>query len=211
MKPVFITGVGTDVGKTLVSAIVVKALNASYWKPVQAGGLDNTDSDIVSALAGPAIKIYPEAYRFKMPASPHTAAAAEKLEVDLDYLRVQYETLTHDGPLVIEGAGGLLVPLNSKQFVADLVPLFNAQIILVSRGYLGSINHSLLTAEVCKSRGLDVAGWIFTDENRGYEKEISSWSGFPLIATIPYIQNREPVSIAEMAELIREPLLNALH
>ena len=209
MRPVFITGIGTDVGKTLVSAIVVKALNAAYWKPIQAGGLESTDSDFVKNMTGQIT--YPEAYQLKMPASPHTAASAENVTLDMDLIRQKFKSLATQSALVIEGAGGLLVPINNNKFVADLVPLFDARIILVSRGYLGSINHSLLTAEYCRSRNLDVAGWIFTDENRGYESEISAWTNLPVIATISRLEHIDAETIAALAEDIREPLLKSLN
>jgi dethiobiotin synthetase len=211
MRPVFITGIGTDVGKTLVSAIVVKALNAAYWKPIQAGGLEYTDSDFVNSMTGGVRTMHPEAYRLQMAASPHTAAKAENITIEPAWLKERFESLRQEGSLVIEGAGGLLVPINNEQFVADMVSLFDARVILVSRGYLGSINHSLLTAEFCKGRNLDVAGWIFTDENRGYEKEISGWTKLPVIATIPRLERVDPETISALADKIREPLINALN
>ncbi|MBS1660882.1 MAG: dethiobiotin synthase [Bacteroidetes bacterium] len=182
MQPIFITGIGTGIGKTLVSAIVTEALGASYWKPVQAGFDEGTDSQWVGERTAGARRI-PEVYKLKMPASPHIAAREEGVVIDLDRIAA---AMPADRPLVIEGAGGLLVPLNDREFVLDLVRRLDATVILVSRNYLGSINHSLLTAEVCRSHGLRVAGWIFNDQYLAYEEEIVAWSGIPAIGSIPF-------------------------
>ena len=120
MRPVFITGIGTDVGKTLVSAVVVKALNASYWKPIQAGGLDNTDSNFVNNLTGRVHTIHPEAYRLQMAASPHTAARAENIRIETAFLEERFKSLPETDALVIEGAGGLMVPLNDKGLLTSI-------------------------------------------------------------------------------------------
>src|SRR6187399_2352796 len=158
MRPIFITGIGTDVGKTVVAAIVTEALDAVYWKPVQAGFDQGTDTEWVGArLSGGAGRTAPEVYKLRKPASPHIAAREEGIQISLDKIRA---SMPEDRPLVIEGAGGLLVPLNQQEFVVDLVRRLDARVILVSRNYLGSINHSLLTAAVCQAHGLDVAGWI---------------------------------------------------
>lgn len=152
----FVTAIGTDCGKTVVSAILCRALQADYWKPVQAGL--PTDADQVKSLVD--LKrsvIHPETYRLKTPASPHAAAFIEGKHIQLDHFGLP----DHKGDLIIEGAGGCLVPLNDTEFVIDLASKFNTQVILVSNFYLGSINHTLLTFEALKARKLSVRGIIF--------------------------------------------------
>src|ERR1700676_5085320 len=150
MKPIFIAGIGTGVGKTLVAAVVATALGGDYWKPVQAGYEQGTDSEwIKSVFQDRFSNIYPEVYKFKLAASPHIAAAKEGVEISIGTIIRQFREIrdkhaNSNRPLVIEGAGGLLVPLNEKDFVIDLVEKLDAKVLLVSRNYLGSINHSLL-------------------------------------------------------------------
>jgi len=199
MRPIFITGVGTDVGKTVVAAIVTEALGAIYWKPVQAGYDQGTDTEwVAERLSDP--RTFPEAYKLALPASPHIAAREEGVVISLDKIA---EKMPLDRPLVIEGAGGLLVPLNEEAFILDLIQRLDARVILVSRNYLGSINHSLLTAAVCKAHGLDVAGWIFNGEPSGYEQEIEKWSGIRRIASIPQTGNPDREFVAREAKRIQ--------
>jgi dethiobiotin synthetase len=163
----FVTAIGTDSGKTLVSAILCTALGADYWKPVQAG--HPTDSDTIRELtAGSDIKVHPERYVLQMPASPHAAAAAEGIAIAL----ADFKLPATNQSLVIEGAGGALVPLNEKDFVIDLASRFKAKIILVSNIYLGSINHTLLTWEALHKRGLETAGIVFNGESNAATEDI---------------------------------------
>lgn len=222
MRPLFITGIGTDVGKTLVAAILAEALQADYWKPVQAGYAEVTDSEWVRGVLGHGRdpmasegRVHPEVYKLAMAASPHIAAREEGKVINLEEIVARYGQLEASGswvsaaPLIIEGAGGLMVPLNEKEFVLDLAIKLDASLILVSRNYLGSINHSLLTAAVCKGRGLRVAGWIFNDQYLHYEQEIAQWSGIPAIASIPRAERPDAAWIREQAERIR-PLAQSL-
>lgn len=208
MQPIFITGIGTGVGKTLAAAIVTKALQADYWKPVQAGYEDGTDSGWVgNMLDGSTTAVHPELFKLKMAASPHIAAREENKYIDLGDIRKALEdimlSLHGTGKnLVMEGAGGLLVPLNETEFVADLIKQVQAKVILVSRNYLGSINHSLLTAEVCRYYKLDVLGWIFNDQYLAYEEEIMHWSGFPKIGAIPFTTNPDKKFVNDQALLL---------
>lgn len=205
MKPIFITGTGTDVGKTLVAAIVVEALQADYWKPVQAGYENGTDSLWVQEmLSNKRSVIHPELYKLKMPASPHIAAAAEQKEIKIKKI-VAHLPKTKNR-LIIEGAGGLMVPLNNKELIIDLIKKLEAKVIIVSKNELGSINHSLLTAAVLKKEKINVAGWIFTEEYQNYEREIGEWSGYPVIASIKHLPDISKETIN--AEAIRMfPLL----
>ena len=165
----FITGIGTDVGKTIASSIVVEALMADYWKPIQAGDLDNSDtSKVQNFVSNSKSQYYDNAYKLNTPASPHYAAQIDNVEIELSAIREPSTT----NNLVIEGAGGILVPLNATDCIIDLIKA-DYKVILVSRHYLGSINHTLLTIEVLKSRGIGVAGIIFSgDENKASEEII---------------------------------------
>ncbi len=157
MKRYFVTGIGTGVGKTVVSAILTQALGADYWKPIQAGDLESSDTRRVRDLVTDArSRFHVEAWRLARAESPHAAARAEGKEIILESLVPPATT----NSLVIEGAGGLLVPINARQLMVDALPLFEAEIVLVSRHYLGSINHTLLTLEALARRSIPVAGLV---------------------------------------------------
>ncbi len=208
--PIFITGTGTGIGKTLVSAIITEALHADYWKPIQAGIAEGTDNDKVKSLVtNSSTTYYDEVYKLKLSASPHIAAREEGDNIDLNKIIEHYKTITSK-TLVIEGAGGLMVPLNENDFVIDLIERLQAKVILVSRNYLGSINHSLLTAALCRQRKLDVAGWIFNGGYQHYEEEIAGWSGYPKIASIPFTNNINSTFVSEQARVIKTSLLQYL-
>lgn len=213
-RPIFITGIGTEIGKTVVSSIVTEALEADYWKPVQAGFETGTDAQRVQKLlTNTKTVIHPEIYCLQMPASPHIAARAEQIMIDIDIIQAKANQLLSDKPdrtLVIEGAGGLLVPLNNQQSMADLILSLNARVILVSRNYLGSINHSRLTAAYCKQVGIDVKGWIFNDQYLDYEDEIVTWTGFPSLGSVPYLSEINPMFIQQQAANIRSTLYRYL-
>jgi len=206
MHPLFITGIGTGVGKTLVSAIVTEAIGGWYWKPVQAGFDEGTDAEWVGERLSRKGRVLREAFKLKLPASPHIAAREEGVTIRVEDIARQTPA---DRPLVVEGAGGLLVPLNDTEFMADLALALDATVILVSRNYLGSINHSLLTAEVCRGRGLRVGGWIFYDQYMNYEEEIVRWSGYPRLGSVPFRETPDSGFVAAQAELIRAALSTA--
>ena len=197
----FVTGIGTGIGKTLIAAILARALDADYWKPVQAG-TDNTDSQVMLDLL-PGLHIHPEVYKLSMAASPHIAARKERINISLENI-VQRKPPGNRN-LIIEGPGGLLVPLNDNEFVANLIEALGVKVILVSRNYLGSINHSLLTADSCKARKLPVTGWIFNDQYLHYEDEIVRWTGYPRIASIPFFKPSR-LFVEEQAMIVREQL-----
>lgn len=160
MNTFFITGIGTDVGKTVVSAIVTEALEADYWKPVQAGELQHTDTHRVKGLISNSKSVmHDHSYALRTPMSPHAAAAIDGIQVKLRHIK-EPETKNH---LVIEGAGGLLVPLNERETILDLIKN-SYKVIVVSRHYLGSINHTLLTLSELRRRGLEVSGVVFNGE-----------------------------------------------
>lgn len=178
---IFITGIGTDVGKTIASAIVVEALEADYWKPIQAGDLDNSDSHKIERyISNDKTVIHESSYQLNTTASPHLAAQLDGIKIDLKNI---IEPLTKNH-LVIEGAGGILVPLNDTECVVDLIRN-DYKVIVVSRHYLGSINHTLLTIEVLKSRKITIAGIIFSgDENEATETIILKKTGVKFIGRI---------------------------
>lgn len=168
-KRIFVAGTSTGVGKTVVSAILAEALHADYWKPVQCGNLELTDTDIVRTLVSNHVtKCYPETYRLKTASSPHYAAEVENVEIKPGQLKVTESEIR----LIIEAAGGLLVPLSRDYLVIDLIKHLEASVILVSRNYLGSINHTLLSMEALKQRGIDVLGIVFNGENYFDNEEI---------------------------------------
>ena len=169
----FVTGIDTDSGKTLVSAILCEALETDYWKPVQAG-LPKDSETVRSLISNSKSTIHKETYLLKTPASPHAAAKIDGIRIDLD----QFILPETENDLIIEGAGGCLVPLNERDFVIDLAAKFYTEIILVADLYLGSINHTLLTIHELKFRQLDVRGIIFNgDPNAASEEIILHHSG----------------------------------
>ncbi len=200
----FITGISTEVGKTIASSIIVEALEADYWKPIQAGNLDNSDSQkITSYISNNMTVIHPNAYQLQTPASPHYAAQIDGVTIDLKKI-IAPETKNH---LVVEGAGGILVPLNDTDCIIDLIQP-DYKVIVVSRHYLGSINHTLLTIEALKNRKITVAGILFSgQENKATESIILNKTGIKLIGRIdeePYFDQNV---IKEYADLFRENLL----
>jgi dethiobiotin synthetase len=194
-KPLFITGIGTGIGKTLVAAIVVEKLKADYWKPIQSGDLHNTDTMLVKSLVSNQQTVFHrEAYRLIQPYSPHKSAK-------LDGISISEHTIISpaaDNMLIIEGAGGLMVPLNDHFLIIDLIKQLNAEAILVSQNYLGSINHTLLSAEVLKQRGITIKGIIFNgNADASSEEYILAYTGIPLLGRIPVLPDINPLSVTE--------------
>ncbi len=209
MKRIFISGIGTDVGKTCMAAVVTQALQADYWKPIQAGFDKGTDRETVAELLSNKDSIcFPERYKLALPASPHISAREEDVQIEMEAL-LQALPKTNK-PLVIEGAGGILVPINDHQFVGDLIKALDAHVILVSRNYLGSINHSLLTAQWIKQHNISCLGWIFNDQFMDYEDEIVGWSGYQKLGSFPFDTNFNARTVATWAEQIRPSLLSAI-
>jgi dethiobiotin synthetase len=182
MKQVVIAGIGTGIGKTLISAILAEALEADYWKPVQAGNLEFTDTDFVKQhISNIRSVCHPEAYRLSQPMSPHAAAEIDGIEIELGKLSIPASS----NRLIIEPAGGLMVPLNRKQLNIDLIQQWNVPVILVSQNYLGSINHTLLSVEVLKDYNITVLGIMFNGlTNSSTEDVILEYTGLPCITRI---------------------------
>ncbi|MDT0677763.1 dethiobiotin synthase [Autumnicola musiva] len=199
----FITGIGTEVGKTIVSAIVTEALEADYWKPIQAGDLDNSDTHKIEKLISNKKTVFhPNAFALKTPMSPHAAAKIDNIEVTSEKIT---EPKT-ENQLVIEGAGGLLVPINDQETIADLIkPEY--KVILVSRNYLGSINHTLLSLEALKNRGLECFGIIFSgEENPSSEEIIKKMGKVPILGRIEQEPYFDQNVVKEYAEVFKSKL-----
>lgn len=189
-----VTATDTDVGKTVFAAALAQALHGYYWKPVQAGLSDSTDSETVARLSGlPPKRILPEAYRLRLPASPHLAAAAEGIEIDPDALQPP----GCDAPLIIEGAGGVLVPLSKDRLFADVFARWGIPVILCARTRLGTINHSLLSIEALRTRGIPVHGIAFIgDGNETVEETITTLSGAKRLGRLPYLAPLDSQTLA---------------
>ena len=201
----FITGIGTDVGKTIAAAIVTQALEADYWKPIQAGDLDHSDSHKIKRyISNTKTIVHPNSYQLNTPASPHFAAALDNVTIDLQQI-VEPTTNNH---LVIEGAGGVLVPLNTTDCIIDIIQP-DYKVIVVSRHYLGSINHTLLTIEALQNRNINIAGILFSGaENKATESIILQKTKLNCIGRIdeePYFDQNV---IQYYADIFRENLLN---
>ncbi len=202
MSTYFVTGISTDVGKTIASAILVEALEADYFKPVQAGDLENSDTHKVERLvSNPKSKFHPNSYALNTPVSPHAAAKLDGIAIDISAIK-RPKTKNH---LVIEGAGGLLVPLNAKDTILDLIDKKDT-VVVVSRHYLGSINHSLLTINTLKEKGFNVAVIYSGDEHPSTESIIEKMTEVKVIGRIndePYFDQNV---IKEYAAKFRENL-----
>lgn len=196
MKTYFVTGISTEVGKTMASAILVEALQADYWKPIQAGELDHSDTHKVERLvSNKQSKFHPNSFALKTPMSPHAAAEIEGVAITLKDIKAP-KTKNH---LVIEGAGGLLVPINNTQTILNLIkPEYH--VIVVSRHYLGSINHTLLTVNLLKEKGFQVSLIFSGNEHKTTEAIIKKMTKVPIIGRIdeePYFDKNVVLEYAE--------------
>lgn len=196
-----ISGIGTDVGKTVASAIIAQALDASYWKPVQAGDLYFSDTMKVDHWTDEKVTVLPERYRLNEPMSPHAAAQKDGISIEIE----DFQLPEVESNLIIEGAGGLMVPVNSNGLLyIDLFQKWNVPVILVSRHYLGSINHTLLSAEALKSRNIPVEGIVFVgDENTTTEFIILQVTGFKMIGRIPLAKEVNASFVKEQAQIFQ--------
>lgn len=201
-KKLFVTGISTEVGKTVAAAIITESLNADYWKPVQAGDLNSSDSHkITQLISNSTTVIHPNSYALNTPMSPHAAAEIDGISIDLKQIK---EPKTKRD-LVIEGAGGLLVPLNDKETILDIIQP-NYKVVVVSRHYLGSINHTLMTLKLLQQKGFEV-GLIYSgDEHPTTEVVIEKMSGVKVLGRIeeePYFDQNV---IKEYADKFKEQL-----
>lgn len=195
----FITGIGTGIGKTIVSAIITEKLKADYWKPIQSGDLDISDSLFVKHLVNSNTVIHPESYRLSQPLSPHLSARLDGIQIDSSAIKKPQT----DNHLVIEGAGGLMVPLNDSELILDLIKSLQAKVIVVSQNYLGSINHTLLTLEVLKLNQINIEGLVFNGHsNLESENYISHYSGIKILGKIPQLSVIDHESIIKAGQLL---------
>ena len=205
--PIALTGIHTDIGKTVCAAVLVRALQCDYWKPIQAGSLERTDSDTVHQLSGTATQIHPEAYRLQLAASPHTAARAEQMSIQLSDLHAPIS----NRPLLIETAGGVCSPINNLHVVADLLAHYGWPTVLVAQHYLGSISHTLSAIDALKARGVRILGLIVNgDAHTESEQFITQYSQLPILAHIAHMDELSAHNVAQQAERIA-PQLSVLH
>lgn len=206
MTNYFVTGIDTNIGKTVCSSIIVEALKADYWKPIQCGDLDNSDSmKIKELVSNDTSVIHEESYKFRTPASPHLASEIEKVEISLDEIR--FPQTNND--LVIEGAGGILVPLNNKDVIIDIVRARDVKVILVTKNYLGSLNHTLLSIEYLKSNGFIIEGMIFNGtENPKLERFLIEKTGIRKLGNIKEEKVLNKEIIVKYAQKLRKVLKN---
>lgn len=208
MSGFFVTGIGTDIGKTLVSAVLVEALQADYWKPIQAGNLEYTDANFVKDNTVHPGKIHLEDYLLKEPYSPHKAAEIDGKYIDFQSFKLP-KTNNH---IIVEGAGGIMVPINEKYLIINLIKQLQLSVILVSMNYLGSINHTLLSIEILKQHNISIAGIIFngtTDIDS--ENYILSYSGCTLIGKIPKADLISKGFVVQQAQIIQKNLFSILN
>ncbi len=195
-KQYIIAGIGTEIGKTVCSAIITKALRADYWKPIQAGNLTDGDAYWVQQWV-PGTEIHASTYALQNPLSPHSAAELDGIRIDLNSFHLPKTTEN----LVVELAGGILVPLNEKDTNLDLIERLGLPVILVSKNYLGSINHTLMTFEILKSRNIDIAGIVFNGQtNSSGESFILNHTGLPVLLRVNEEKEFNPSVIARYAE-----------
>lgn len=190
-----VTGTDTGIGKTVFAAGLADALGASYWKPVQAGIEAETDSQAVARLGGlPPARILPEVWRLTTPASPHLAAELDGVEIDPEALTPP----ATPGPLVIEGAGGLMVPLTRRVLLIDLFARWRLPVILCARTALGTINHTLLSVEALRRRAVPIAGIAFIGaEKPDSQATIAAFAQVPVLGRLPPLDPLTPDSLRD--------------
>ena len=203
MQRYFITGIGTEVGKTVASAVVTEALQADYWKPIQAGDLEYSDTDKVKDLiSNSKTKFHKNAFALNTPMSPHASAEIDNIPIKSSTIKTP-ETLNS---LVVEGAGGILVPISETENILDLIEPTD-KVILVSRHYLGSINHTLLSAEILKDKGIKNVGILFNgDEHPTTESIIKKMTDLPILGRIGEEQQITKSVISKYAEELEQSL-----
>lgn len=203
-----IAGISTEIGKTICSSILTEALQYDYWKPVQAGELDASDSMFVrSCLTNSKSKIHPESYRLKRATSPHYAAKQEDTEITLQWLRLPVST----NPIIVETAGGILSPLSDTLTNLDLIKQLQLPVILVSNDYLGSINHTLLSFEILRQAKVEIKGIVFSGKETASSRDIIlKKTNLPLLFSIPLLKNTLPETVSDFAKKMSIELKNIL-
>ena len=213
----FITGIGTNVGKTVVSAILTEALQADYWKPIQSGTIEGKDSETVTSLiSNSKTVIHPETYLLKQPLSPHFAAKLDGVTIELSKVHSQYINLSLSlragsrsdvQHLIIEGAGGLLVPINKNENVIDVAKKIDCEIVLVISSYLGCINHTLLSIEYLKSNNFKIYALVFNgDFDLEVKQSILDYILNPIIIDIPTLNTLSKQLISEISMKVKNQI-----
>jgi dethiobiotin synthetase len=194
----FITGIGTGIGKTITSAIITEKLKADYWKPIQSGDLAQSDSmTIESLISNNQTVIHRETYRLTQPLSPHLSAKIDGIEIELN----NFQLPKTNNNLIVEGAGGLMVPLNGKELILDLIKHLNIEVILISQHYLGSINHTLLTINTLNQHNIVIKGIIFNgEENFESQSYILNYTGVKHLGNIPTLKNIDKLNVIEVGK-----------
>lgn len=201
MKPkqIIVAGIGTEIGKTVISSLLVHAWQAAYWKPVQSGTETDSDTDTVRSLSQSPGPYFPNTYALKAPLSPHTAAKLEGVNIELKAFALPQ----WDGPLVVELAGGLMVPLNDQETNVDLIQDLGLPVLLVSKNYLGSINHTLLSYELLKAKGIPILGLVFNGpSNPSGEAFIERYTQLPVWLRLPETPTVDLTFIQQYAQQI---------
>ncbi|MGZ3754202.1 MAG: dethiobiotin synthase [Mucilaginibacter sp.] len=203
-NPLFVTGIGTGIGKTIISAILVEKLQADYWKPIQSGDLHDSDTLKVKSLVSNSKSVFhPEAYRLTQPYSPHKSAALDNIIIERSKITLPQT----QNKLIIEGAGGLMVPLADNYLMIDLIKQLDAEVVLISQFYLGSINHTLLSILALKQYNIPIKGIIFNGDEDVYAKEyILSYTGLEQIAHIDHIKKIDKSSIVVASQNLNKGL-----
>jgi dethiobiotin synthase len=187
-----VTGTDTNIGKTIISAWICLHTRLPYWKPIQTGLSEGQDADVIQTMAG--VKTYPETYRFQEPLSPHAAAAHESITIDPKRI-----TKPTENPLLIEGIGGVLVPITSDVFLIDLVQQWAVPVLVVARSSLGTINHTCLTLEALRNRGIPILGVILNgDPNPGNKQAIETYGNCPVLAEFPFLEKVSTEALAHI-------------
>ncbi len=196
-----IAGIGTEIGKTLISAIFRQGMQADYWKPVQSGNPEEADALFIGQMTRvPEGKIWDSSYMLSQPLSPHTAAEIDGIRISLDHIQIP---LT-ERSLIVELAGGLMVPLNESETNLDLIAHVALPVILVSKNYLGSINHTLLSYEILKAKQIPIAGIVFNGPaNASGERFILQHTGLKVLLRVPELAQINPEIIQEYAQQIQ--------
>lgn len=200
MAKYFITGIGTGIGKTLISAILTEKLKADYWKPIQSGDLETSDSKTIASLISNNLTvIHPESYRLTQPLSPHLSAKLDGIHINLGQIVIP-ETANN---LIIEGAGGLMVPLTENELIVDLIKKLDVQVILISQNYLGSINHTLLSINLLNQYNIKIKGIIFNgEENLETERFILQYAKTKKLGSVPSLKKIDKLNVISSGNLI---------
>ena len=203
-RSIAILGIHTGIGKTIASAVLAEAMNADYWKPVQAGTEERDTLLVRQLITDGSSRAHDESVLLSQPLSPHTAAAMDTVEIDY----AQFAWPKTDKTLLVETAGGILSPMTARATMADFVTHFKLPAILVTQNYLGSINHTLMSIEVLKNRGISLLGIVVNGiANESSENFITQYSKIPVIARIPQFEKLDRNSIKACAAEIKHSLL----